>query len=56
MKKNLYTQPTLEVVEFDVQDIITASGEVIPPFSNPEVQTLLTEGPKAVEVGYDVFQ
>jgi len=55
MKKNMYTQPTLEVVEFDVQDIITASGDM-PPFSNPEIQQLNTEGPKAVEVEYDVFQ
>ena len=56
MKKNMYTQPTLEVVEFDVQDIITVSGEVLPPYSNPEIQTLMIEGPQVEEVSYDVFQ
>lgn len=55
MKKNNYTQPTMEILELDIQsDIMTASG-LVPPVENVP-QTLIQTGTELQETDYSVFE
>ena len=57
MRKINYTQPTIEVLELDIQnDIMTLSGEVIPPVEEQVPQQLEQTGMEVQVTDYAIFQ